>query len=260
MTSTPFVAQRMGMPAFPPHLVPDEIVLNDHVPGFAVTGWLVRHPIERWGDAWIEHGWMEVRYRRPLHVGDELIVAVKDADPTRLELIVTDSSGTVVASGWAGAPDVSRPIVAVPAQPVPDPPLLPYAEALLGRSLGTLETVFDARRDLEWVRHLPADDPWHGRTDAHPAVLVWAANVLVRDAISFSPGRWKHAGALTTHYAHVPDGASLRYCGRVDRTFRAGTHELFVAEVLVEANGEAAALLDLTYLCETRPEEVEADD
>jgi hypothetical protein len=241
----------MGMTAFPRHLMAEERELNDHVPGFAVNGWLVRHPLERWGEAWIQHGSMEVRYRRPLHVGDRLVVTTS-ADTDRIELSIAEESGTVVASGWAKAPDPERPIVEVPAEPRPDPLLLPYADTLLGRSLGTLATDFDAARDLAWVRLLPSDDPWQGRTDAHPAVLVWSANVLVRRAIAFTLGQWKHAGTVTEHYSSIPDGAALRYCGRVARTFRAGAHEFFVAEVLVEADGAPTDRLELTYLCEQR--------
>jgi hypothetical protein len=263
-TSVPFVAHRMNMTAFPPHLLEQERELDDHVPGFAVTGWLVRYPVEQWGGEWIEHGSMEVRYRRPLHVGDQLTITVREAvdddSPSdrgrvaqRLEFLIHDENQTAVASGWAAAPDPAKSIVHVDSSAVPNPLLRPYASALLGQSLGTLTTIFDADRDLAFVGFLGADDPWVKRRDAHPTVLAWCANVLVRQAIEFTLGQWKHAGTQSEQYRAIPDGAELRFVGRVAKTFGAGSHEFFVAEVLVEADGEASALLRLTYLCEPEP-------
>jgi hypothetical protein len=61
----------MEMPAYPKHLMPS-VPLNDHVPGFAVVGWMTRFPLEHFGNDWLDQGTMEIRFRQHLCVGDPL--------------------------------------------------------------------------------------------------------------------------------------------------------------------------------------------
>jgi hypothetical protein len=89
--SQAFVAHRMEMPAYPEHLMPSA-PLNDHVPGFAVVGWMTRFPLQHFGDDWLHRGTMKIRYRQ---VAKAFLKGVTPAPgmfptdhiPTRLEAV-----------------------------------------------------------------------------------------------------------------------------------------------------------------------------
>jgi len=248
--SIPFVAHRMGMPAFPAHLVEAAGDMGDHVTGFAVIGWLTRCPMERWGEEWPERGTMQVRFRRGLHVGDPLTIHLCDlGDDLRIE--VAAPNGELVASGSAALPASPRRF-----EPATSPaftgPLLPYADDLVGRTLDVLETDFVAARDLAFVHHLEPDDPWRVLRIAHPAHVVSVANLLVKQSVAFTTGTWTHAGSSTANLRPIADGAALRCSGSIPRVIRTPEHDFAVAEIVVEADGVASMLVEHTLLCERR--------
>jgi hypothetical protein len=252
--SYPFVAQRMEMPAYPEHMMP-AAPLNDHVPGFAVVGWMTRFPLQHFGDDWLLRGTMEIRYRQHLCVGDPLTISVRTVGESigeAIEFSAARPGGGIVTSGRASfrsAADTAELIAGFESVPLPVPSLVGDSDVIAGQPLGILEVDFDAARDNAFVRHLAADDPWQGRSDAHPAFIVSAANVLIRSAIDFVDGRWLQGGANIEFFQRIPDGSQLTFTGRMGKGFTAGVRVFSMAEILVAADGVPSMRVDIPFLC-----------
>jgi hypothetical protein len=250
--SMPFSSQRMGMTAYPAHLWAQTIEMSDHVPGFAVVAWMTRFPLEHFGEEWLRRGTMTIRYRRHLLVGEPLTINVR-AESETLDFEAVRHGGEVVTLGNASltAEPSATWTEGFDAVAVPNPQLEGVASVIEGRSLGVLETIFDANRDLAFVQQLAADDPWRDRREAHPAFVVSAANVVVRQAIDFADGRWLQGGANLRLFRPIVDGSRLTLTGRIGPGFVAGRRVFSQAEILVAADGEPSMRVDIPFLCDS---------
>jgi hypothetical protein len=252
--SLAFVAHRMEMPAYPEHLM-SSAPLNDHVPGFAVVGWMTRFPLQHFGDDWLHRGTMEIRYRQHLCVGDPLTIAIHaTVDSMDFEAVRPD--GQIVTSGHAAlhSTDVAeaesaRKQTGFIDGPIPKPPLAGVSEVIARQRLGALEVEFDLARDSAFVHHLDTDDPWQGRSDAHPAFIVSTANVLVRRAIDFVDGRWLQGGANISFFRPIRAGSKLTFTGRMGDGFTTSARDFSMAEILVSADGVPSMRVDIPFLC-----------
>jgi hypothetical protein len=256
--SQSFVAHRMEMPAYPEHLMPSA-PLNDHVPGFAVVGWMTRFPLQHFGDDWLHRGTMEIRYRQHLCVGDPLTINIETTSEA-MDFEAVRPDGQIVTSGHAGLHSTEALATDSVVKfkqagffdgPIPNPPLAGVSEVIVRQRLGTLETEFDLARDSSFVQHLDPDDPWQGRSDAHPAFIVSVANVLVRRAIDFVDGRWLQGGANIALFRPIPPHSKLTFTGRMGDGFIAGARDFSMAEILVSANGVPSMRVDIPFLCQS---------
>jgi hypothetical protein len=250
----------MEMPAYPEHLMASA-PLNDHVPGFAVVGWMTRFPLKHFGDEWLHRGTMEIRYRQHLCVGDPLTINIRtegeilsngDHQGGSMDFEASRPDGGIVTSGNASlsaAANFAELTSGFETLPIPVPPMVGNSDAITGQPLGTLEVGFDTTRDNAFVQHLDPDDPWQGRTDAHPAFIVSTANVLVRSAIDFVDGRWLQGGANIHLFRPIPDRSTLSFVGRMGKGFIAGARDFSMAEILVTADGVPSMRVDIPFLC-----------
>jgi hypothetical protein len=251
--SQAFVAHRMEMPAYPEHLMPSA-PLNDHVPGFAVVGWMTRFPLQHFGDGWLHRGTMEIRYRQHLCVGDPLAIIIRATEDS-MDFQAVRPDGQIVTSGHAALqPTETLQMDSALKQanfsdgPIPNPPLAGVSEVIARQRLGTLEVEFNLARDSAFVQHLDPDDPWQGRSDAHPAFIVSAANVLVRRAIDFIDGRWLQGGANISLFRPIRAGSKLTFTGRMGGGFTTSARDFSMAEVLVSADGVPSMRVDIPFL------------
>jgi hypothetical protein len=252
--SRAFVAHRMELPAYPEHLMPSA-PLNDHVPGFAVVGWMTRFPLQHFGDDWLTRGTMEIRYRQHLCVGDPLAIIIR-ATETSMEFEAVRPDGQIVTSGEAELHSTETLLLDSAVKqagfsdgPIPNPPLAGVSEVIARQRLGTLEVEFDLARDSSFVQHLDADDPWQGRSEAHPAFIVSVANVLIRRAIDFVDGRWLQGGANMTFFRPIPPRSKLTFTGRMADGFTTSARDFSMAEILVSADGVPSMRVDIPFLC-----------
>ena len=69
------------------------------VPGVDVYAYMTHTPVERWGRAFLERGYMEARFSKPVYDGDDVEVVFDDAAIT-----LRDSAGDICATGMAVLP------------------------------------------------------------------------------------------------------------------------------------------------------------
>jgi acyl dehydratase len=235
------VAHLAALPMFPgDDLLPEE--LGGHVMGATVHAWLGAEPLQRWGSAWLEGGWMALRFRRPLHVGDPLTLEIEhDATSTTFELYTP--TAVVVAEAQAS---MAGPVLPDPQSfvdgPLPDPPVAPLPDALAGRNLG-IELDFEAARDLVLFARLDPDDPAGEVPVAHPAWVSSGVNALIARSVAMTHGRWKHAGTAVRSLRPIRSGARVRLLGRVERLFEAGQHRFADVATLTVADGEPSMVV-----------------
>jgi acyl dehydratase len=72
------------------------------VPGVQVWGWAGPAVLQALGAEWLERGWADVSFRRPIYPGDEITARVSERDDGVCELAITNQDGAVCVSGELG--------------------------------------------------------------------------------------------------------------------------------------------------------------
>lgn len=134
------------------------------VGGATVFGWATPAILEALGDAWLDHGWVEVAFRRPTYPGDELTMRVAPASDGGHELRITGPDGHDRISGSAGLGEA--PWLAGLADPErtegedrPETlPRLTMAVAPVGQDLRPLATDLSAEEMATYAREKQRSD------------------------------------------------------------------------------------------------------
>jgi acyl dehydratase len=209
------------------------------VPGVAVIAYMTRAPLERWGESWLEHGWMKTRLLSPVYDGETVTVEMDGSDALRL----LNPAGETGATGTAGVHDQSQsPPDAneVPSAPLPDSRPPASAQALTsGTVLGTIEAGFRADRAEEYLSSIGDDsDVYRKLGVAHPGwLLQWANSALVANV---RLGPWIHVESDLTTFRLVTDGQTVATRAKVTDAFDRKGHKFVTLDVLMLADGKPA--------------------
>lgn len=240
------VSDGLGMLQFPVDLIASEGT-GDHVMGVAVMAWLTRFGIDRWGEAWVHGGSIDLRFRSHLTVGHRLFVDLAETSDG-LDVTVAEPGGTTSATGTLALTAAPPLGVAAPTGGRRDR-VAPVLDEVDGLMLGPLSFVFDANRDLAFTRGLDDADFWTDRRWAHPAWIASASNAVIRTHIDFPPpGGWTNAGLALTMHEPVTDATTLTIGGQVTETFDRGDHRFAVADLLVGAGTEPIVSIRNTFV------------
>ena len=194
------------------------------VAGIHTYGWMVPAILDAVGDGWLSHGWADVRFPRPVFVGDELVTEVVPShdDPTigRVTQHV-ESDGRITIEGTIGLGDAPwfdefelperRDAVPPATAPKYTPPeLIPTYEDYppMAVEIGADE----ARR---WMHErIHDDDPrWNdGVPVVHPSWAPGQMTPLIRHSYKFPAG--VHASGRIQHLALHRAGDPVTVAGR----------------------------------------------
>jgi hypothetical protein len=246
-TERDLVAHLAGMPRYPgEEPLPEEH--GSHVMGVTVHAWLAGEPLRRWGPEWLDGGSMSLRFRRHLEAGDPLTLVVLD-EPDRSTYELRTPDDLLVASAEAGRPG---PELADPGSfvdgPRPVPKLAPTAQALDGRSLGSMQFTFDPDLDLGLLERLDTDDPYRRLRVAHPAWVASGVNRLIAETVAMAEGRWTHAGTAVRSLRPIAEAATITLLGRVERVFEAKGHQFADVGALALADELPAMVFRFTIV------------
>ncbi|MBI4904654.1 MAG: hypothetical protein HY820_13515 [Acidobacteria bacterium] len=198
------------------------------VPGVNIYGCLTVPVVRHWGEHWLNHGWMNVRFREPFYEGELVTVA----SALRNQEVIAITAGR--ASAEAGLH--REPIPALPAQhPLPaERPSLSRALIQPGAPLGSLQT--DLREtNLRIVAALHDPLP-HYNVWAHPAVILGLANdILVRN---FLLPAWIHTASEVHNYRAAPAGETVEVRGVIREAFEKKGHEFLTVEIAILSDKE----------------------
>lgn len=224
------------------------------VPGVTLYAYVTRPIVEALGTAWLARGTVNVKFVKPVHEGETVVV-------TGTIIERTPSGATATVSGRTGAGECVVASVTLPAgSPTPvNASLYPAAplpadrppatrEHLAGlTTLGTPEALYDDACAADYLTRVSEELPAYRGPDGwvHPAFFLQQANRALRDNVRVSP--WIHVASAVRHLGGARVGASLATRGRVRSLYEKKGRELVELDLLVVSGASARPVAHIRH-------------
>ena len=213
------------------------------VPGVTVYAYMTHPLVEAFGAAWLERGTANVRFAKPIHDGEEVVVAgvVTARDARSLSATVTASTvvggdcASLTATLPAGSP-VPVNLAVYPPVPLPaDRPLATREHFSLLSALGTPINPYDDERAAEYLERVSDGlGIYRGaRGWVHPGFFLDQANKALSQNVRMSP--WIHVGSIVRHLGGAKVGEVLSTRGKVRSLFEKKGKEFVEADLVLVA-------------------------
>jgi len=198
------------------------------VPGVELFARITTPLVAAWGQEWLSGGRVDVRFRRPVYDGEELLVEVDDG-----RLTATGPEGEVRCVGSAGrradSPDLTGLLeVTAPAEPVADPVVGPFGTVHEAVTVEQNEWYLDAVGEPLAIYR---ENSW-----AHPGMLIKAVHRLLTRNVALGP--WIHTASDCRFLGVARLPALMTSHGRVTSVGRRGRNDEVRYDALVLADGE----------------------
>jgi acyl dehydratase len=219
------------------------------VPGVNVYGYLTVPVVRHFGPAWLENGWINVRFREPFYDGEEVTVSAEVRDDGWLFI----SANRASAEARLASEAASIPTAVPAAHPLPEVRGPATRELMYGGTpLGSF-TEHLGETNARLVRAL--NDPTGCyRECAHPTVLLGLANeILVRN---FELPAWIHTSSEVRNYRATSVGNPVEVRGVILETFLKKGHEFLRASVAILSQ-QGDLLTHITHTAIWQPRLVE---
>ncbi|MGH2633614.1 MAG: hypothetical protein ACRDG3_09415 [Tepidiformaceae bacterium] len=225
------------------------------VGGVTVYGWMVPSILDALGDAWLDSGWVDVRFRRPVYAGDVMTTTVSGSDGGISELAMTNQDGDVCLAGTLGvrpAPWLEELHTPRRLAAEPRPPTLPRLtadDAPVGRDLRPLGIEMTADLAGIYVRDKQRDDSprWTGSSaHIHPGWIAAQMTPLLHHSYDYGPSI--HTRSQIQQIAAARPGQRVTFAGTFVETFERKGHHYGVIDglMLAEDGAELARLRHTT--------------
>ncbi|MDZ7729537.1 MAG: hypothetical protein U5Q44_15810 [Dehalococcoidia bacterium] len=201
---------------------------------------------------WLENGWADIQFRRPVYPGDELQINVDDQGVLQM----TKSDGEVCVRGAVGLGEAAflsefalpRRVEAVPPAD-PPVPLVPD-NAPVGQDPPPMQLPYHEPEAREYLQEKQRDlePPWLG-DDAriHPGWLAARMTPLLHHTYSYAPAI--HARSQIQHLAPARVGQDITVAGHfVDTYERKGNHYGVVDGLILGDDGTHLARIRHTTI------------
>jgi hypothetical protein len=206
------------------------------VPGVDVLAYMIHPPVQKWGRAFLERGFIEARFTKPVYDGETVLVTAEAAGEG---LLLGVEGGDVCATGTASL------TAALPSLSLAD---FPETAAVATRRpvdassyrqdmwLGSIPRSWPGEVGIEYLAEVREADPIYGREGlVHPGVLQRIMNkVLVDNAIL---GPWIHVGSKMQLLAAAGSDDELVARAKVTGNYEKKGHRFVELDALIVANG-----------------------
>jgi acyl dehydratase len=207
------------------------------VPGVDVMAYMIHLPVARWGRAFLERGFIEARFVKPVYDGE--IADLRGEENNGVLSIEVESRGQLCATGSASLPSAPPPIsisdfsetaAVVERKPVDQ------SSYQLGKWLGTAPRAWAGEAAQEYLRDVRESDPiYSAKGLGHPGLLQRVMNrVLVDNAIL---GPWIHVGSRMQLLTAARSGDQLTARAKVTGNYEKKGHRFVELDALLVANG-----------------------
>jgi acyl dehydratase len=218
------------------------------VPGVELFAYLTHPLVEAWGLDFLGGGVIDVRFRRPVYDGEEVVAAVQPSGDDEVDLALRGPDGSTRSAGAAGRSARDRADLAGFAfTPVPDPVPPASSAALRPGPLGSISENVDEAASLRYLDEIGERLPLYAEKDVvHPGALLRMVNaVLMRNAVL---GPWIHTASRCRFLgvAHFP--TVLRAHGVVTDTFERNGHDYVRYDALVLSDDKPVMHVDHTAI------------
>lgn len=195
------------------------------VAGVTVYGYLAEAALNHFGEAWLDHGAMDVRFHQPVYHGEEVEVTFEPESHGRIRIEI---AGRATGTAWMHDDPGPARVAAAPLGDRRTPSLESLAPGVV---LGSLEPTLDL---VQARMSAPLNAEIGPQRLAHPAILLALANeIFVRN---YALGPWIHSASEVRNYGAAHDGESIRIRAEVEDRFERKGHELVVLDVLIESS------------------------
>jgi hypothetical protein len=225
------------------------------VGGATVYGWAVGAIIDSLGVDWLDGGWAELAFRRPVYPGDEVSIAL--AGDGTLQITVADE---ICVEGHIGTgrahwyTELARPRDLEPGPPAQPAPQLTPQSVPVGRDLRARSVSIDQKAAEAFCRdQLHESSPLFYGADArlHPAWLASQPIYLLHHTFRYGPAI--HTASRIQHLGRTRVDQTVTVAGRcVDAFVRNGNHYIVNDALLLNARGEAITHIRHTAIYQLR--------
>jgi acyl dehydratase len=208
------------------------------VPGVDVLAYMIHLPVAKWGAAFLERGWIEARFVKPVYDGAPAnVTGFEDNGIVTIEL---ESGGQFCATGKAKLPACA-----------PTPLLSDYKDVAavaerkpvnassyeVGKWLGTVPRAWGGDAARQYLADIRERDQIYVREGlGHPGLLQRVMNrVLVDNAIL---GPWIHVGSRMQLLSATKTGDEIAARANVTANYEKKGHRFVELDALVVANGK----------------------
>jgi hypothetical protein len=217
------------------------------VPGVEVFAYMTHPAVAKWGGLWLESGYMQASFRKPLYDGRTAIVTASvdtNALTRKLELTLKlESEGVCCATGEATVkPFPPGPMIDAYPRRIPRALRPPADEASLaaGTWLGTKPALLTEQRLHDYLRDVRERNDIYARNGiAHPGQLLRLCNAILVENVVLAP--WIHTGSALQNFGVARLGDILSARARVVRNFEHNGHRSVELDVIVVANNRVVA-------------------
>jgi len=220
------------------------------VPGVELFAYLTHPLVAAWGEDFLAGGRVDVRFRRPVYDGEDVVASATPGEDGSFDLTLTGPDGVVRSVGRAW-PRHDGVLDADAFRPTPLPSPLPPADE---RSLrpGPIGTVTEPVDDLSLRRYLDAVSESHplyaDKGVVHPGALLRLVNaILVRNVVL---GPWIHTASSCRFLAVARVPTTLVAHARVTGNEERGGHRYVHYDALVLAEDTPVMRVEHTAIYE----------
>lgn len=225
------------------------------VPGVDVHAYMTRAALMAFGRDFMERGWMDCRFDRPVYDGESVeVTGIPGPDGLAIRVVTRGESG---ATGTARLPDPVPPAPAVDSfatAPLPAPDARPPAgpgSLVEGSALGTIVETVDAASHTDYLASVREIHPFYASTGiVHPGFILRRANMALKDNVLLGP--WIHVGSAVQHHGAMSVGGSMETRSRVSRLYEHKGHGFVELDVLVIGADRPVASIRHTAIYEPR--------
>lgn len=225
------------------------------VGGVTVYGWTVPAVLRALGERWLEDGWVDVNFRRPVYPGDEMTARVVPGENGAYSLEMTNRAGERCLAGSVGlgtAPWFGEIAVPVRRNAEPRPSSLPYLtieNAPVGEDLRPMAAPLPREDAALYAleKQRDASDRWTGE-DAriHPGWIASKMTPMLHHSYDYAPAI--QTRSQIQHLAPARPGQTLTFAGHFREAFERNGHHYAVVDgvMLSEQCTELARLRHTT--------------
>jgi acyl dehydratase len=206
------------------------------VPGVELFAYLTHPLVEAWGEDFLRRGRIDVRFRRPVYDGEQVVATAEPSEDGSVELVLAGPDGVARSVGQAWR--------VVEAGPAPDgfgdaalPATLPAAspESLRPGPLGTVTEAVDATAAQRYLSAIDESLPLYGDARVvHPGGLLRLVNAILVRNVELGP--WIHTASSCRFLDLAPVPTTLVGRARVTDNFERSGHRYVRYDAVVNAD------------------------
>ena len=208
------------------------------VPGVELFAYATSPLVAAWGLPWLSSGRIDLRFRRPVYDGEQLVVSLAGSALTVVgpdeEVRSVGSAGPADGAGVRGS-YVDAPLPsALPADPVQGP-------------LGTVRLSGTVADNLAYCDAITEPVAlYRSEAVAHPGALLRLVNLLLMSNVALGP--WVHTSSSCRFLGLARLPAQLTVRGNVTEVFQRNGHDYVHYDALVLADDKPVLEVDHTAI------------